>query len=157
MRLWLQIQIHSADSKAEVLALLKKPEFDALKHLSDGHVSVFKEIMDLLEKHEVWDEVYRISQHVFEKGIEFMAERKEAETSKEKPKKLSDLDKTGEVEKKAKPGAGKAMKGTTATRADELAEAKKEAEARAFCSAVMDWALWNQFIRSASHHAEDKK
>lgn len=130
MRLWLHIQIHSTDSKAEILALLKKPEFDALQRLSDGHVSVFKGIMDLLEKNEAWDEVYRISQQVFEKGIEFMAKRKEDEASKEKTKKSSD---------------------------QKFAEAKKESEARAFCSAVMDWSLWNQFISSASHHKEDKK
>jgi hypothetical protein len=164
LRLWLVIQLHNVVSKDEMLIILKKPEFDALKLLSDGHASIFKEIMDLLEKYEVWDTIYTISQEVFKKGLEFMAKRKEAEAKEiESAKKIEALKKEekskSDQQKKTELNKAKMKSITefTTTKAEELSKAKEDAESLAFCSAVMDWSLWKQFIRSASYRSDDKK
>jgi hypothetical protein len=113
MRLWLEINVKSAETKADVFTLLRKPEFDPLKRLSEGYVSVFKDIMSLLEEHEAWDDIFAISQEVLTRGTNLLSET-------------------------------------------EIG-AKKEAEARAIRSAVMDWSLWKQFIHAACRLKDDKR
>lgn len=121
MRLWLEINVNSAESNSEITALLRKPEFDPLRRLSDGYGSVFRDIMSLLEEHELWDEIFKVSQEVLIRGTNLLTEAEAIEP------------KTGEAP--ANPRSG----------------AKKEAEARAIRSAVMDWSLWKQFLRAAGH------
>ncbi|KAI0136207.1 N-acetyltransferase B complex non catalytic subunit-domain-containing protein [Xylariales sp. AK1849] len=145
MRLWLRIQTDSMTSETEILTLLHKPQFSALSHLSQGHLSVFKEIMSLLKEHKIWDEIYKISREVFEKGIVLLTKDKQPDTRRT-------VDLSAEESKRLEK-----IKEFTSTRAEELAQAKADAETRAFSSAVMDWSLWTHFIGAANHHKEGKK
>jgi hypothetical protein len=131
--------------------LLKKPEFNALKRLSEGNVSVFKEIMSLLERCKAWDDIFTIAQELFDKGFAYLVEAVNAESTATASMSdlISDDDEMAERMKN--------MMNFTENRAEELGKAKKEAEARAFQSAVMDWSLWKQFIKAATHLGNDKK
>ncbi|KAI1858729.1 uncharacterized protein JN550_012479 [Neoarthrinium moseri] len=148
MRLWLKIQVETRQSDSEARAFLDKPECNALKHLSEGHVSVFKEIMSLLEQHQVWEALFHISQELFDRGLEYLIE---AQSSTE-----SEPDSMTDSERK-KHEAMKVIQEFTASRSEELSEVKKAAEARAFRSAVMDWSLWKQFIGAAVQLQDHKR
>ncbi|KAK9774875.1 putative N-acetyltransferase B complex non catalytic subunit-domain-containing protein [Seiridium cardinale] len=149
--LWLHINISCAKDDTEIVDLLKKPEFDALKRLSEGSVSVFKEIMSLLEKYEAWDDLFRIAQELFDKGLAYLVESANAESAT--PVAIKDVvDEDDEIRERMKN-----ILDFTATRAEEIGQSKKEAESRAFQSAVMDWSLWKQFIGAASHLENDRK
>lgn len=143
--LWLRIRINCAKDDAEIRDLLRKPEFSALKRLSEGSVSVFKEIMSLLEKHELWEDLFSISQELFDQGLAYLVD--DADGS------LGDI---APAEDEIHERMQNILSFTT-VRAQELGEAKKEAESRAFQTAVMDWSLWKQFIAAASHLKTDKK
>ncbi|KAH8201733.1 hypothetical protein TruAng_004085 [Truncatella angustata] len=149
--LWLRIQTTCAKDDTEVVALLKKPDFSALKRLSEGSVSVFKEIMSLLERHEAWNELFNVAQELFDKGLAYLVEASNAQSSKPVP--IQDVVAgDDEIHKRMQN-----ILTFTETRAEELGKPRREAESRAFQSVVMDWALWKQFITAASHLENDRK
>lgn len=107
--------------------------------------------MGLLEEHEFWEELFTIAQGLFDKGLAYLVE--DANASSSTSIALKDVASTDdEIHKRME----NILTFTTA-RAEELGETKKEVEARAFQSAVMDWSLWKQFINAASHLQSDRK
>ncbi|KAH8675254.1 N-acetyltransferase B complex non catalytic subunit-domain-containing protein [Xylariales sp. PMI_506] len=141
MRLWWTVQINAAGSNDNLKELLKKPQFDALKILSRGYLSVFKDIMQLLETLEVWDEIYRVCREVFDKAIIIMAkEQLEGLSLEEKEQHKKD---------------NKLVEVLGATQDASNAQSQSEAEDRAYSNAAVDLSLWIQFIY-ASRDQEDK-
>ncbi|ETS87837.1 hypothetical protein PFICI_01665 [Pestalotiopsis fici W106-1] len=72
--LWIRVQVASVDNDDSLVDLLKKPEFDALKRLSEGFGFVFKEIMHLLSHCEAWREVFDIGQKLFDRALAYITE-----------------------------------------------------------------------------------
>jgi hypothetical protein len=107
--------------------------------------------MGLLEKYEAWEDLFNISQELFDKGLAYLVETANAESTDPIPVK-DVLGEDDEIHTRMEN-----ILNFTVTRAEELGQFKKEAESRAFQSAVMDWSLWKQFINAASHLDNDKK
>ncbi|KAF2995453.1 hypothetical protein E8E14_000281 [Neopestalotiopsis sp. 37M] len=143
--LWLRVQITSTNSNDELRNLLRKPEFDALKHLAEGFSNVFKEIMILLVKCEAWRDVYDIAQKLFDRALAYTFEDANAS--------LPDhIEKDDEIAERLNSVVGFAK-----FRAEEIGKARKEIESTAFRSMVMDGEIWIQFIKAASYLDNSKR
>lgn len=140
--LWFRIKT-SHKTPEEIRVMLKKPEFNALKHLSEGHVSVFKAIMNLLSTHQEYRRIYEISQEVFYKGMAYIFEEENIPLSEA-------IKEDDEIWKRLN-----AMKMETILEfagnkpVDSVAVAQRNLESNGFRTAVMDGTVWESFIGAA--------
>lgn len=146
--LWFRIKT-SHKTPEEIRALLKKPEFNPLKYLCEGHVSVFKAIMDLLSTHQEYRRIYEISQEVFYKGMAYIFKKENVAMSEV-------IKEDDEIWTRMNAMKMETILDFTQNKpADPAAQVMKDIESTGFRTAVMDWTVWNSFIRAAREIGDD--